>query len=212
MCAGARIVKAVRDRARSQSPSNKHGVYDSMHIRRGDFQFKKLIVSDIHKLYNQSKDELEEGATLYIATDEKEKDFFNPLKDHYNITFLDDYLHLVDNVSPNFYGFLDQLVASKSRTFFGTWWSTYSGYINRIRGYHSVNDKQEGYELGHLQSYYFLPEDKKFQMTKYHAVKEPLYMREFPTGWRDIEKGIGELKSGSAEKRSSNSKVFDTIK
>ena len=195
MCAGARIVKAVRERARTHSPSNTNGVYDSYHVRRGDFQFKKLIVSDIGKLWNQSKDELEEGGTLYIATDEKEKEFFDLLKDHYDITFLDDYMHLAGDINPNFYGMLDQLVTSKGRTFFGCWWSTYSGYINRLRGYHSVKNKQEGYELGHLQSYYFLPEEKKNQMIQYYPVKVPLYMREFPVGWRDIDKGIGELSS-----------------
>ena len=73
--------------------------------------------------------------------------------------------------------------------------STYSGYINRLSVYHSVKIKQKGYELGHLQSYYFLPEEKKNQMIQYYPVKVPLYMREFPVGWRDIDKGIGELSS-----------------
>ena len=68
---------------------------------------------------------MEEGGTLYIATDEKEKDFFDLLKDHYDITFLDDYMHLAGDINPNFYEMLDQLVASKGRTFFGCWWSVH---------------------------------------------------------------------------------------
>ncbi len=193
MCAGARIVQAVRERARKHSPSNKAGVYDSFHVRRGDFQFKKEIVNDIGKMWNQSKEELEEGGSLFIATDERNKTFFELLNDHYDVSYLDDYLEFAGGINPNFYGMLDQLVASKGRTFFGCWWSTYSGYINRLRGYHSAKNKEKGYELGHLNSYYFLPAEKKYQMTKYHAVKVPLYMREFPTSWRDIDRGIDKL-------------------
>ena len=72
-------------------------------------------------------------------------------------------------------------------------WSTYSGYINRIRGYQSVKNEEEGFELGHLNSYYFLPKEKKNQMIQYYPIKNPIYMREFPIGWRDIDKGVGEL-------------------
>jgi hypothetical protein len=122
---------------------------------------------------------------------------------------------------------LDQLVAYKGEVFFGTWFSTLSGYVNRLvsfssfylnwifsqtfnlyyfvfltlsfalfsrmRGYYSAKHKQEGYEEGILNSYYFVPKEKKQQMRKYRAVKLPIYMREFPTSWRDIDKGIGEL-------------------
>ena len=31
------------------------------------------------------------------------------------------------------------------------------------------------------------------QMKQYMAVKKPIYMREFPISWRDIDKGIDEL-------------------
>ena len=51
----------------------------------------------------------------------------------------------------------------------------------------------EGYELGQIDSYYFVPDSKKFDMKKYEAVKGPFFAREFPFSWRDIDKGIGEL-------------------
>lgn len=192
VCAAARIVKAVRERARNRSPSNVKGEYDSFHVRRGDFQYKKVKVgADV--LYEQSKDQLQEGATLYIATDERDKEFFNLLKQKYDVTFLDDYMHLIQGVNPNYYGMLDQLVAYKGRVFFGTWFSTLSGYINRMRGYYSVKNHLDGYERGTLQSYYFVPSDKKLTMTKYMAVKKPLYMREFPVSWRDIDKSVNQL-------------------
>ena len=86
---------------------------------------------EAEQLYEESKDELEEGSLLYIATDERNKSFFDPLKKHYQLAFLDDYIHLIEGVNPNYYGMLDQLVAYKGKVFFGTWFSTLSGYINR---------------------------------------------------------------------------------
>ena len=62
-----------------------------------------------------------------------------------------------------------------------------------MRGYHSVSKKIEGYENGTIKSWYFFPEDRHEEMQKYRSVRLPLYMREFPTSWRDIDKGIGEL-------------------
>jgi len=193
VCAAARIVNAVRERARAHAPSNTKGEYDSFHVRRGDFQYKKTrVAADV--LYKESKDHLTPGGTLFIATDERDKKFFDPLKEHYDVTFLDDYMHLIEGVNPNYYGMLDQLVAYKGRVFVGTWFSTLSGYVNRMRGYYSVKNKLEGYELGTLPSYYFVPKDRKNQMIQYMPVKKPIYMREFPVSWRDIDKGIGELK------------------
>jgi hypothetical protein len=62
-----------------------------------------------------------------------------------------------------------------------------------MRGYYNTKVKGDGHEEGIINSYYFVPNDKKEQMTKYRAVKLPIYMREFPVSWRDIDKGIGEL-------------------
>ena len=192
MCAAARVVNAVRERARKTSKENKDGLFDSFHIRRGDFQYKNTRL-EIDQLYEKSKDQLSEGSTLFIATDERNKGFFDELKKHYDITFLDDYMHLLEGINPNYYGMLDQLVAYKGRIFFGTWFSTLSGYVNRMRGHYYAKHKLEGYEKGTFQSYYFFPDEKKFEMTKYMPVKLPIYMREFPASWRDIDKGIDEL-------------------
>jgi hypothetical protein len=192
VCAAARIVNAVRERARKKSPENEKGEYDSFHVRRGDFQYKGTRV-EATVLYQESKEHLKEGATLYIATDERDKTFFEPLKNHYDVTFLDDYMDLIEGVNTNYYGMLDQLVAYKGRVFYGTYRSTLSGYINRMRGYYSTKEKLPGYELGTLQSYYFVPKDKKYVMSKYSAVKLPLFMQEFPVSWRDIDKGTDTL-------------------
>ena len=46
-------------------------------------------------LYSETKDIIPKNATLYIATDERKKEFFDVLKDHYNVYFLDDFKDLV---------------------------------------------------------------------------------------------------------------------
>jgi len=189
-CIAARIVHAIRERARKIDPeSNQDGLYDSVHIRRGDFQYKETrLEADI--LYAKSKEELKEGGTLFIATDERNKSFFKPFAHHYDICFLDDFKHLFKGLNTNYYGMLDQLVASRGRVFFGTAMSTFTGYINRMRGYHSSKYKQEGYLNGTIQSYYFTPAREKNSMLVYTPLKGPTWAREFPIAWRDIDQGI----------------------
>ena len=60
-----------------------------------NFQFKETQV-DADVLYEESKGYfIPKNANLYIATDERKKDFFKILKDHYNVYFLDDFKDLV---------------------------------------------------------------------------------------------------------------------
>jgi hypothetical protein len=61
-----------------------------------------------------------------VATDERDKKFFVDMAIHYDLTYLDDYMHLIENINPNFYGMIDQLVASQGRVFFGCWFSTFT--------------------------------------------------------------------------------------
>lgn len=185
MCAAARIVQAVRERSKDD------GLFDTMHVRRGDFQYKKTRL-EADKLLALSKDKLKEGGLLYIATDERDKTFFEPFKKHYDVVFLDDFTHLSKGINTNYYGMLDQLVASKGRVFFGTWFSTLSGYVNRMRGYYIAKHKLKGADDGTMDSYYFTPPDKMDQMKEYKPVKKPIYMREFPVSWRDIDHNVHE--------------------
>ena len=121
-----------------------------------------------------------------MGTDERDKDFFQPIADHYNVLYLDDFVDELGDINTNYYGMLDQIVASKGRVFYGTWWSTLSGYINRIRGYNIEKQKLEGYQDGTMESYYFFPDGIKLDMRQYKGIRLPIYMREFPTIWRDF--------------------------
>ena len=119
-----------------------------------------------------------------------------------------------------------RLVAYKSQVFYGTWWSTLSGYVNRMRGYYIAKHKLEGYKDGTMvsdlwgyydkwvgsvckylswtrqlkslskqlqKSFYFVPEERVLQMRSYVPVRKPIYCREFPVSWRDIDRGIEEV-------------------
>lgn len=189
MCAGARVVNEVRKKSQL---AGKGGAYHSFHVRRGDFQYKKTrIVAE--ELLKRSQRHLEKGSVLYIATDERTKSFFKPLKEDYEVYFMNDFDDVLSDINTNYYGMIDQLVASKGEKFIGTWFSTLSGYVNRIRGYHSAKNKLKGYENGELDSWYFIPDDRQDEMQVYWPVRKPIYMREFPTSWRGIDKGIDEI-------------------
>mmetsp|Transcript_27838 Transcript_27838/g.32955 ORF Transcript_27838/g.32955 Transcript_27838/m.32955 type:complete len:566 (-) Transcript_27838:98-1795(-) len=189
-CVAARVVEAIREKAKTNG--DPKGIFDTFHVRRGDFQYKDTRV-DAEVLYKNSADLIPENATLYIATDERDSKFFDPIKQHYKVYFLDDFKHLFKDLNTNYYGMLDQLIASKGRTFVGTYHSTFTGYIDRMRGYHAQKYKLQGYEMGTIESYYFVPVEKKSVYQKYAPVRGPFFSREFPVSWRDIDKGIGKL-------------------
>lgn len=127
-CAAARIIKGIRDHARKHNRTNINGEFDTFHIRRGDFQYKATRI-EAKKIYDNVKDIIPDGTTVYIATDERDKKFFTSLKEHYDVLFMDDFIPLLDNVNKNHYGMIDQLVASRGRIFFGCWHSTYVCFL-----------------------------------------------------------------------------------
>lgn len=66
-------------------------------------------------------------------------------------------------------------------------WFRFTGYINRIRGYHADKEKLPGYEQGIVNSWYYALADRYDKMQSYHPVKKSFYAREFPTSWRLID-------------------------
>ncbi len=74
-----------------------------------------------------TKDVLEANSTIFIATDERDLSFFEPLRKHYHLLFLDDFQHLFKDLNKNYMGMLDQRIASRGRTFIGVFYSTFTG-------------------------------------------------------------------------------------
>merc|ERR1712183_405455 len=122
------------------------------------------------------------------------------MKEIYDMLFLDDFKKELEGVNSNYHGMIDQLVASRGRLFFGCWFSTFTGYIMRVRGYHSVKDKSPGYKKGELpNTFYYVTKDKKFEMHEYTKLTNTgFFNREYPTSWRGIDEGIQELAAAAA--------------
>lgn len=188
-CAAARVVQAIRDRARARGDPD--GDFDSFHIRRGDFiDFANETQVTADEIYEVSKGQLRENATIYIATNECDRSFFDPLRRHYDIVFLSDFEGAMFGLNKNFRGIVEQLVASRGRVFFGCFFSTFTNYINRLRGYHSSRLMASGFENGIINSWYYAPASNRNEMRKYYPVHLEYFEREFPTSWRFINTGV----------------------
>ena len=168
-CAAGKVINAINREAKEWS---------TLHVRRGDLQYKEVKISG-EEWYENLKDIWNEGELLFIATDERNKTFFDPIKEHHEVRFLDDYWEVakLGEIDPYFLSMVDTIVASHGRTFAGTWFSTFTGYINRMRGYlgYSIKDSWYGYlpRKGIVRDY-------KYPSGNYGA-------REFPIGWVAID-------------------------
>ncbi|GLT94234.1 hypothetical protein SLE2022_119860 [Rubroshorea leprosula] len=79
--------------------------YDSVHIERGEKARNKELWPNLEQdtspdaLLTTLQDKLEDGRHVYIATNERDTSFFDPLKDKYTTHFLDEYKDLWDENS-----------------------------------------------------------------------------------------------------------------
>lgn len=130
-CAAGKIVKALQAEGRRRNfdvDEEGAGGYSAMHIRRGDFQYKKVKIP-AEEWYDNTKEIWKSNEIIYIATDERDKKFFDPIAKHHDIRFLDDYWELagLGDIDPNYFGMIDTIVSSRARAFAGTWFSTFTG-------------------------------------------------------------------------------------
>ena len=80
-------------------------------------------------------------------------------------------------VNPNWFGMVESIVCSRAKAFAGTYFSTFTGYIHRLRGYHGLGEST----YYHHKKFIFHP-----QMTKSigHG-----FSREWRSGWVDDDHG-----------------------
>ena len=142
----------------------------------------------------------DETTTVYVATDEKDPAFFDELRANHQVVLLSELLVAAQNVSQglplrsghwppkdvllqlnringNELGFVDALIASQGTVFTGAWFSTYTGLINRWRGYGGFADS----------SSYFSTPGRFNAWQGFEKPRSPLYMREWVEGWRGID-------------------------
>uniref|UniRef100_A0A2P2JR97 Uncharacterized protein MANES_13G060100 n=1 Tax=Rhizophora mucronata TaxID=61149 RepID=A0A2P2JR97_RHIMU len=79
--------------------------YDAVHVERGEKAKNKELWPNLaadtspNVLLTTLADKIEDGRNVYIATDEADTSFFDPLKDKYTTHFLDEYRDLWDENS-----------------------------------------------------------------------------------------------------------------
>eukprot|EP00580_Thalassiosira_gravida_P010666 CAMPEP_0201652384 /NCGR_PEP_ID=MMETSP0493-20130528/44448_1 /ASSEMBLY_ACC=CAM_ASM_000838 /TAXON_ID=420259 /ORGANISM="Thalassiosira gravida, Strain GMp14c1" /LENGTH=361 /DNA_ID=CAMNT_0048128897 /DNA_START=98 /DNA_END=1183 /DNA_ORIENTATION=- len=129
-CAAGKVIDLLQEE--SAKLAGNPG-FSTMHVRRGDFQYKKVKI-EADDWYNNTKELINPNEIVYIATDEKNKTFFEPMHMHYNLKFLSDFSDAagLNELDPNLMGMIDTIVASHGRVFVGTWFSTFTGYITPI--------------------------------------------------------------------------------
>lgn len=167
-CAAGKIVHAL----------NQEGPWSSIHARRGDLQYKKVKIP-AEEWYQNLKELWEENEILFIATDERNKTVFDDIKKRHPVRFLDDYWDVANlgSLESNNLGMIDTIVATHGRVFAGTWFSTFTGYINRMRGYLGYSMKDSWYG--------WLP--RKDAMQEWRYPNGNYGAREWPLGWVAID-------------------------
>lgn len=183
-CAAGKIVKALQAEAKQRNfdvDEEGGGGYSAMHIRRGEFQYKKVKIS-AEKWYENTKEIWKPNEIIYIATDERDKSFFDPIAKHHDIRFLDDYWDIagLGDIDSNYFGMIDTIISSRARAFAGTWFSTFTGYINRMRGYHGMTMMDSWYS--YLK--------RKTALHTWETVNTNTYAYEYPDGWMGIDADV----------------------
>jgi hypothetical protein len=96
-CAAARIVAELRDHVKQKSGSSAggaagaSGAFDAMHVRRDDFTEPdgySEVAANASDILEDVRDVVAPGSTVYIATDETNKTYFEPFKRVYDVKFL----------------------------------------------------------------------------------------------------------------------------
>lgn len=64
------------------------------------------------------------------------------MKFGWKIRFLRDYMKAgyIAHSNPNTHGMIESIICSRAKIFAGTYFSTFTGYIHRIRGYHGLGE------------------------------------------------------------------------
>ena len=107
------------------------GAYDAMHIRRNDLQYHDQFIS-AKESAERSSAHLKPNAVVYLATDETEEGFFAAFEQMgFTVKRLSDFR----SEFSKFDGMVEQIVCAASRMFAGTKYSTFTAYIQRLRGF-----------------------------------------------------------------------------
>ena len=97
----------------------------------------------------------------------------------WKLKFLQDYTKrgLLKDMNPNLYGMIESIVCTRAKAFAGTYHSTFTGYIHRLRGYHGL-----------AESTYYHTNGITFMLQRKNSIGHG-FSREYRSGWIDDDKG-----------------------
>jgi hypothetical protein len=131
--------------------------YGAAHVRRNDLQYKDVFF-DASRLADRVLPSLSPGETIYIASDENSDDYFRPFEKEHRVVRWRDVepsapgspLAGVD-VPARLIGPVEQVICAGGRVFFGTWRSTFTNHIFRLRNYMHAPDAKEHLVSGDIE-------------------------------------------------------------
>jgi len=57
---------------------------------------------------------------------------------------------MLNGMNPNQHGMVESIVCTRAAAFAGTYFSTFTGYIHRLRGYHGLGESTYYHTTGHI--------------------------------------------------------------
>jgi hypothetical protein len=105
-CAAGKVVRALQKEGMERGfklDDEGVGSYSSLHVRRGELQYNEVKIP-AEEWLNNTKELWQPNEILFIATDEKNKTFFDPIAKYYQVRFLDEYWDeaKLGELDPNF--------------------------------------------------------------------------------------------------------------
>lgn len=179
-----------------QSFKNSVGSFNSIHIRRKDFETifgknnSEVILRNIESILP------EKGHLIILTDDYKDKEFFKPITDKYKShSFIDEMLepHFKDKV---LLSIISRLTVVKSNIFIGSLKSTYTSLIQRDRLRQSYNEKFLFHSTNH-KDYKLLNcemEYEKFGNYSWNGLKIPSDLKNILFWIRDFKESVIEEK------------------
>ena len=76
-------------------------------------------------------------------------------------------------MNPNVHGQIESIVCSRAKKFAGTYYSTFTGYIHRLRGYHGLGEETFYHSNGYLMA------------ARMNRSVGQGFIREWRAGWTD---------------------------
>jgi len=162
------------------------GEFHAAVVRRNEFvQFYPQTNIDIATIEQHIAEAAPFGSLLVIATDEANREFFAPLTVRYKVVFMRD---LVLQAAPaDMTRFqlscIEQNLCALAESFVGTRFSTFSAYVNRLRGYHGCGDTRVRFTDGTHRRIKDTEGCPRFSWEPARRHGEPLWGREFREGW-----------------------------